>query len=342
MAAAVLTPAVDPETGWPVWGQKAAVAELRQAVLTGPRHAWILAGADGAGKFLAARTFAKALCCPNRVPGNASPCNACGVCRRIDRGVFPDVTEFGLRQQIDRDGDKSRNLTLNVATVREVSSSVSFRPTESAWKIAIVSDAETMQETAQEAFLKTLEEPPSYAVILLLVSDLEPILPTIQSRCSIVRFGAVSEAEITRSLVAAGVPEADATAISAVASGSPGWAFRAATDPAMRDLRAQELNDARVIVNASPYDQLVACFRLADEFGKDREGTFRRIGVLQQVWRDRLTDSLGLTGAGMDTRAAREAVRAIRAIDQCLVNLEANVRPRLALESMVTSWQAER
>lgn len=337
-----LAPVVDPETGWPVWGQKTAVSELQQAVLNGPRHAWILTGADGSGNFLAARTFAKALCCPNRESESARPCDDCGVCRRIDRGVFPDVAEFGLRQQIERDGEKSRNLTLNVATVREVSSSVSFRPTESSWKIAIVNDAETMQETAQEAFLKTLEEPPPYAVILLLVSDLEPILPTIQSRCSTVRFGAVPEREITRALEAAGVPESEAGSIAAVSGGSPGWAFRAAADPELRDTRTQELNAAQVIVNSAPYDQLVACFRLADEFGKDREGTYRRIGLLQHVWRDRLNDSLGLTGSIPDQRAAQEAVRAIRSIDRCLVNLEANVRPRLALESMVASWQTGR
>ncbi len=338
MPATSLVPATDPATGWPVWGQKSAVAELQQAARGGPRHAWILAGPEGSGKYLAARTLAKALCCPNRPSGNANSCDDCGVCRRIDRGVFPDVVEFGLRQQIERDGEKSRNLTLNVATVREVSSTVSFRPTESPWKIAIVSDAETMQETAQEAFLKTLEEPPSYAVILLLASDLEPILPTIQSRCSVVRFGSSPQDEISRALQASGLSGDDAETIAAVAGGSPGWAFRAANDRSLLESRRAELSEAQRVVNASPYDQLVACFRMADDFGKDRDGTYRRISLLQRVWRDRLAASLGQEEP--DLASARQAVRSIRAIDRCLLNLEANVRPRLALESMVAAWHS--
>ncbi len=333
-------PANDPNTGWPVWGQKSAVAELQQAVLRGPRHAWILTGPDGAGKRLAARTFAKALCCPMRKADSAAPCDSCAVCRRIDRGVFPDVVEFGLQQQIERDGDKSRNLTLNVATVREVSASVSFRPTESNWKVAIVNDAETMQETAQEAFLKTLEEPPDYAVILLLADDLDPILPTIQSRCSIVRFGSVSVDDLATMLQAAGESAAEAKAIADVAGGSPGWARRAIADPEIRQARIQEANEARVLVESAPYDQLVACFRLADDFGKDREGTLRRIGLLQVVWRDRLAAALGLDGGVQDPAAAVKAIRAIKSVDECIANLESNVRPRLVLESMVAKWQS--
>ena len=335
-------PAADPESGWPVWGQAPAVGELRQAVLAGPRHAWILAGPEGSGKYLAARTFAKALSCPNRAAGSAVPCDACSVCRRIDRGVFPDVVEFGLRQQVERDGDKSRNLTLNVATVREVSSSVSFRPTESPWKVVIVSDAETMQETAQEAFLKTLEEPPSYAVILLLASDLEPVLPTIQSRCSVVRFGSAPETEVTRALLASGVAAQNARSIAGFAGGNMGWAFRAANDPTLLDARRRELAEAQAVVNASPYDQLVACFHLADEFGKDRDATYRRISLFQSVWRDRLATALDGSEHDVDLALARQAVLAIKSIDRCVMNLEANVRPRLALESMVASWQSPR
>jgi DNA polymerase-3 subunit delta' len=252
--------------------------------------------------------------------------------------VFPDVDEFSLARQALREGNKSRNLTLNVGTVREVAASVAYRPSEAAWKIVIVRDAETMQEIAQEAFLKTLEEPPSYAVILLLVDDLEPILPTIQSRCIVVRFGQVNPSEIGRALVTAGVAEAQSATIANVADGSIGWAFRAANDGELLASRQRELNEASLLVTSDEYGRLTTCIRLADEFARNREATFRMLALAQEVWRSQLNILLGLTDQRPDHTKAAQVVAAIRSIDRCVANLEANVRPRLAMEAMVSSW----
>jgi DNA polymerase-3 subunit delta' len=283
-------------------------------------------------------SFAKALCCPNRPPAQPVACGVCSVCRRIDREVFPDVVEFSLDRQAQREGNKSRNLTLNVATVREVAAAVAYRPAEAAWKIVVVRDAETMQETAQEAFLKTLEEPPSYAVILLLVDDLEPILPTIQSRCTVVRFGQVNRAEVARALSAAGVPDPQSAAISEIAKGSIGWALQAAGDGEMLAARQRELDEARTWAAGTAYDRLVTSIRLADEFARNREATLGLLALVQEVWRGRLEVLLGLHQEHSDLARAAEVVGAIRSIDRCIASLEANVRPRLAMEAMVADW----
>jgi DNA polymerase-3 subunit delta' len=259
--------------------------------------------------------------------------------------VFQDVTEFNLARQAERDRDKSKNLTLNVATVREVSAAVSFRPGEARWRVVIVDDAETMQETAQEAFLKTLEEPPSYAVILLLTTDVEAILPTILSRATVVRFGATPTDEIRNALAVAQVHASVLDRLSSVAGGSIGWAFEAATDRAMLEAREAEIGEALQFIIASDYDRMVRAIALAELFGKDREALFARLDVVRLVWRAAMYARFQL-GEGLGSRDlssfaeidAQAIVRAIQSIDACITNLEANVRPRLAMEAMVLSW----
>lgn len=263
--------------------------------------------------------------------------------------MFPDVTVFDLASQAIRDKDKSRNLTLNIATVREVASAIAYRPAEARWRVIIVDDAETMQETAQEAFLKTLEEPPAYAVIILVATDTDGLLPTILSRCRVVRFGSSSGGDIERALTAAGTKSDSASRIAAAAEGSMGWAFDSANDPSRIDERETKLGEAIEFVSAGGYDRVVRAVLLADEFSKDREGVYNRLQLVQSVWRSALHVNLDVRSAsrgpaleshGDDVRRMTQAdlVRAIRSVDTCIANLEANVRPRMALESMVIAW----
>lgn len=271
------------------------------------------------------------------------------MCRRIGKGVFPDVTVFDLASQTERDGDKSRNLTLNIGTIREISSAVAYRPTESSWRVIIVDDAETMQETAQEAFLKTLEEPPPFAILMLLTSDADALLPTIQSRCVTIRFGLSPASEVESALIASGREPVLARRISGVAQGSVGWALEAAHDQGLIETREGLVKQAMDFVLANAYDRIVRAVLLADEFPKNRDGVFTRLAAIQSVWRSALYVNRSLSGAdhttGLGARAEaflplklEDILRSIRSLDTCIANLEANVRPRLALESMVLAW----
>jgi DNA polymerase-3 subunit delta' len=293
---------------------------------------------------MAAMAFARSLCCESAGPTGLA-CNTCSTCKRIDRGVFQDVTEFNLARQAERDREKSKNLTLNVATVREISAAVSYRPGESRWRIIIVDNAETMQETAQEAFLKTLEEPPSYAVILLLATDVEAILPTILSRSTVVRFGATPVDDIRRALELAEIESSMIDRLAAVAGGSIDWAFQAASDRAKLEAREAEIGEALQFILSSDYDRMIRAITLADVFSKDRDSLYSRLDVLRSVWRATMYARFDLgEGVGVHDLSAfsevdaREIVGAIQSIDTCISNLEANVRPRLAVESMVLSW----
>lgn len=143
-------------------------------------HAYILLGAKGTGKHTLARLVAAALSCENKGDENAPlPCLACNNCNKIINGISPDVI------YVSRDDDKA---TLGVESIRFIKEDVAYFPNDGNYKIYIIEDAHTMTVQAQNAFLLTLEEPPEYAVFILLCEHTENILETIKSRAPILRM----------------------------------------------------------------------------------------------------------------------------------------------------------
>lgn len=332
-------PAVN-ESGWRVWGLDRLVSELKRAAINRPRHAYIFSGPDHVGKRTIALEFARALVCRQPLaPG--VPCGKCSSCRWVTRGVHPDVTYANLETQGLREKSTSKNTTLNISTVREVSSSVALRPAEADWRIAIVDDVETMQEAAQEAFLKTLEEPPPYTVILLLTTDADLLLPTIRSRCVTMTLPLASQAVVREALDRAGVPHELVTTITEVNDGRIGWGFLAANDPSILDQRLEAAREARQWAFADEYQRLVTATRIADQFAKDREAVFAQLLAVQQEWRHIMLGAFDCEDASRSPVADRSGlVAALRGIETCILDLESNVRPRLALQTMVLGWPA--
>lgn len=322
-------------SAWPVWGHDHAVRELMSAAIRGPRHAYILSGFDQLGKSTLATLFAKTLLCTS--PGSPGvPCLECRSCRRIERGTHPDCSLWDLERQ-QRSAEKAstaRNLTLNIQTVRGISSSLAMRPMESRYRVAIVDDVETMQETAQEAFLKTLEEPPAYAVILLLTTDVELLLETIRSRAMTIPLQTVPTETIRRGLLTQGVSADRAMTLAEASVGRPGWAMRARTDERMLGERIEIAAAANRWVQSDPYHQMIEANRLGDAFSKDRTSVFIRLAAVQSEWRSRLMEQLH----SGDPDNVQSCVKALKSIDTCFGDLDANVRPKLALQTMVLQW----
>lgn len=327
--------AIAPTSAWPVWGHSHAVKELMAASIRGPRHAYILSGFDHLGKSTLAMLFAQALLCQQPIVAGV-PCLECRSCRRVSRGTHPDCSVWDLeRQQASADkASTAKNLTLNIQTVRGVSSSLAMRPMESRYRVAIVDDVETMQETAQEAFLKTLEEPPSYAVILLLTTDAELLLETIRSRAMTISLQTVPPEIIRRGLVTQGLAVEKAALLADASDGRPGWALRAVTDERLLADRIEQKAAANSWIGADRYQQLVEATRLGEAFGKDRAIVYARLAAVQGEWRSRIIALLNDT----DTTNAQHYVRALKSIETCFSDLDANVRPKLALQTMVLQW----
>jgi DNA polymerase III subunit delta' len=337
-------------SGWPIWGHDHAVHELQSAVTGGVRHAYILSGYHNVGKTALAREFAKAIVCAEP-PAPGLSCGNCSACRRVDRGTHPDVTLYDLERQ-QQSAEKSstgKNLSLTIQTVRQITSSIALRPMEARHRVVIVDDVETMQETAQEAFLKTLEEPPAYAVILLLTTDADLMLETIRSRAMTVQLQTVPTATILAMLEASGIERERARAIAVASVGRPGWALQAVENDQLLIQRVEVQSSVVSWIQSDHYQRLVEATRLGDAFSKDRDSVYARLLAAQAVWRAIVLRSVGVSdidhpevaSAEHLSYAAAASVKALKSVDACLADLDSNVRPRLALQSMVLQWPTE-
>src|SRR3989454_2279096 len=200
-----------------VSGQERPVRLLRGALERGRvHHAYLLAGPEGVGKELLARTFAQAANCEVD-DVCARPCGSCQSCRGIERGNFPDVsflmpqTELlarGLVSRADLEGVPSKEI--RVDDVRALARRLSFAALRARRKIAIVTPADAMNERAQNTLLKTLEEPPAGTTFLLVSTNPGALLPTIRSPCARLPLGPVPEDALAARLLREGVAEGEA------------------------------------------------------------------------------------------------------------------------------------
>lgn len=181
-------------------------------------HAYLFSGPDGVGKKLVAIEFAKLLNCQSEQPSVAAQECGCNSCTKVDRGIHPDVVIV----EYEGIGD------IKVDQVREgVEEKLYLKPFEGAFKIVIVDESERMNRSAQNAFLKTLEEPPPNSVIILITSRPQVLLPTIRSRCQIVSFSSLTKDNMQSVLKEKyEFSGEELELLSRLSSGSPGLALR--------------------------------------------------------------------------------------------------------------------
>ena len=180
-----------------------------------PFHAYLFQGEEGVGKEALARTFAAGLQCQSESADK--PCKECVSCRQMESGNQPDVI-WVTREKASLGVDEIREQLCNTMDIK---------PFSSPYKIYLVPEAEKMTEAAQNALLKTIEEPPEYGIVILMTSNISALLPTIQSRCLTMEFRPLSTA-VVESYVKehCQVPEYQARASAAFAQGNLGKAMR--------------------------------------------------------------------------------------------------------------------
>jgi DNA polymerase-3 subunit delta' len=237
-----------------------------------------------------------------------------------------------------------RGSTLTIDTVRRLRSSGALFPLESDRRILIVDDAETLLEPAQQALLKTLEEPPRGVTLMLLADEPEALLETVRSRCQEVQLRPIPQAAVAQTLLSQGVADRLATEIAMLSRGRAGWALAAVADRKLLQARRDERASAARWIAAPRYDQLVTAFTLGDQFSKRRAEV---VGVVQaaiELFREEMIAAAQAIENGSEVASASDMTpallvsRAIVASLQCLSDLDSNVRPRLALEAMVVAW----
>lgn len=180
-----------------------------------PFHAYLFQGEEGVGKEALARTFAAGLQCQSESADK--PCRECVSCRQMESGNQPDVI-WVTREKASLGVDEIREQLCNTMDIK---------PFSSPYKIYLVPEAEKMTEAAQNALLKTIEEPPEYGIVILMTSNISALLPTIQSRCLTMEFRPLSTA-VVESFVKehCQVPDYQARASAAFAQGNLGKAMR--------------------------------------------------------------------------------------------------------------------
>jgi len=229
-------------------GQAAAVRAVEVMVRGPAPHAVLLVGPEGVGKTTLALDLAAGLLCTAGAGGR--PCRTCRSCRLVEKGGHPDVHRLGPAgpgRQVVIGGPDAR-----YRGVRELIAELALMPAEGGARVAIIEAADRMNEDAQSALLKTLEEPPAGVVIVLCAAQEDRLMPTVRSRCARVRLGLVGARDIEA--IVADHDLADppmAARLGRLAGGRPGIALAYARAPEAVLIRAElsrvllDLTDAR-------------------------------------------------------------------------------------------------
>ncbi len=176
-----------------ILGQDQPKRIIQKALKTGSvPHAYLFYGPESTGKKLTAIETAKALNCG--VSGPEDNCGACPSCDKIERRIHPD---FFLLEPV-KDPPTAREASIKIESIRELQKKLAYLPYEGKTKVAIINDIEKMNPQAANSFLKTLEEPPSSTVIILIAANPYRLLPTLVSRCQGIRFQPLSAGSVKK------------------------------------------------------------------------------------------------------------------------------------------------
>jgi DNA polymerase-3 subunit delta' len=317
---------------WGLIGHQWAV-ELLQNHLErgGPRHAYLFTGPRGIGRRTLALHFAEAI--------NATPMGSIDLNSKLhdqyQRMQHPDLSVV-QRQEGDRD--------LKINAVRELQHTLSLAPYMSNYRIALLLNFEEANPSAANALLKTLEEPASRVVLLVTAESSEALLPTIVSRCEVVRLRPVPLEQVSEGLQTHwDVDPEQSRLLAHIASGRPGYACYLSQNPEILTQRQAWLDEQHSLLT----NNRVTRFAYAEKMSKDKELLPQHLLVWLAYWRDvlmRVTHSstplvnldraeeIGHLAQGIDLPTAR---RVVLALERTLDELRTNINLRLAAETLL-------
>ena len=318
-----------------ILGHEQIKDHFRNAVQTGKvSHAYILSGEAGMGRKSLANAFALNLLCEKGLP---DPCMQCHACKQVLAGSHPDLIYV----------THEKPASIGVDDIREqINDTILVRPYSSYYKIYIVDEAEKMTVQAQNALLKTIEEPPSYAVILLLTTNPDAFLPTILSRCVQLKLKPLKDVVVKEYLIQSlGVEESQAEIYAAFARGNLGKAIHLAESEDFKRMYDEILH---MLKHADISELLDYIHKLREE----NLDIYSCLDFMQMWYRDVLmyktTKDINLlifkdefsTIKSMSTVSGYEGLeRILEAIDKARIRLDANVNTELVMELMLLTMK---
>lgn len=235
-------------------GHEQIIEHLRNAItLDKISHAYILNGPEDSGKMMLAEAFAMALQCEGE---GERPCLACRSCRQAMDHNQPDIIYVS----------HEKPNTIGVDDIRtQVNNDIGIKPYSSRYKVYIIDEAQKMNQQAQNALLKTIEEPPAYAVLLLLTTNSDSFLPTILSRCITLNLKAVKE-DVIRGYLMQNyqIPDYQADICAAFSQGNVGKAVKLAASSDFTDLKESVLQLMKRLSDIDLYEMTAAVKQIAE------------------------------------------------------------------------------
>jgi DNA polymerase-3 subunit delta' len=328
---------------WDIIGNSWAAEMLQHQIITGRlRHAYLFSGPPGTGRRTLALKFAQAVNCPTPVqPGE--PCGECRVCKQIMRMQHSDL---GILQAEMEGG------SLKVDQVREIQKALALAPYESPYRVALLLRLEEATEEAQNALLKTLEEPNPHVLILATTDEPENLLPTIISRCEMLRLRPMEPEALAAVMVEVhGWNKDEAHKLAHISAGRPGYAWRLHEDAALLKDRAKWMNDMLKLLKASKRERLAYVERKTRKRERSEVWAELRSGLPHwaSLWRDALlaasktnqspvnldyashSNTLGIT-TDLDQTA-----RVVAHLERCLRRLP-NANLQVMLDTLLLDW----
>ena len=337
---------------WQIYGQDHLVLQLEAGLKTGRlAHAYLLVGPPHVGKMALALNLAQAVNCLERavaIPGGdagGAPCGNCVQCQRIAQGIHADVKIVGVGSG-EEEGPARRDIRID--QVREIESFLNLTSFEGSCKVVILDGAELLNTAAANALLKTLEEPPADALLLLLTANEDALLSTIRSRCRALHLKPVAKAELERQLVSEYAAEPElAERLARLSRGCLGQAVNALRDGQALEQREADLERLQAVCQGGLDVRFDYAAELATRFNRDREAVRELLYLWLGWWRDLLLIKEGAEEYAVNAdyltplrlQAGRlstgQVTAFIRRLNRTLAALDANANARLALETLL-------
>ncbi len=319
---------------WPIIGHDWAVRQLQMAIMHGDvPHALLITGPESGGKTTVAHTLTQALLCT--AEPEKRPCGACLACRKVDSGNHPDVMTIGPEE---------KGRALKIEYIRAVERFLALTPNEGAHKIALVRNFELANRSAANALLKTLEEPPAYAHLILMATNTASLLPTIISRSQQINLRPLAKSIIEQALIERWelTPE-QAERLARIAGGRLGWAVRAATETAY----LERMDHAVATLLDLLHQDIPTRFEAAELLAKDDAQLADALEYWLTTWRDVLliqANNLAAVTyrehqATLQTVAQRVeisiTVEVLEMLEKAQIALQQNANTQLLIENVV-------
>ena len=291
-------------------------------------HAYELSGPRSIGKRTVAIRFAQTLLCTSE-PLGAGGCGHCLACRKIDHYTHPDVRLVTRLIDVERETDRK---FIAIEQIREMQQDLALRPLEGRWRVVIIDDAAELSEHAEVALLKTLEEPPPHAVLLLLTPTPSQLLETVRSRLVPLPLRLVPTTEIAEGLGRRF--GAEARAFAPAAAGRPGVAFALAADDATSKARRALETEFYHLVASRMTDRFAWAVDLA-ESERDAQKRSKMLEARFAEWAELVRD------AAVASSGAERALRPTRARESAALARSVSARDLVDLALSLERWRRD-